>query len=91
MAAASFLSNIWPKSPLSSFSQSTISILPGLRMDEEFSKEGAQSDKCELRVEGMTCGACVEVRRACFTSLLLTDLNTRRLRECSEIRKASIR
>ena len=24
--------------------------------------EGLASEKCELRIEGMTCGACVEVR-----------------------------
>ncbi|KAF9565859.1 Cu-transporting P-type ATPase [Agrocybe pediades] len=29
-------------------------------MDEEYSKEAPKSDRCELRVEGMTCGACVE-------------------------------
>jgi len=37
-------------------------------MDEaatkKFPQAGPQSDKCELRVEGMTCGACVEVRYA---------------------------
>lgn len=63
------LSNIWAGSPLSaSFSQSQGSS-ENLLMDA--SKSGALderlSDKCELRIEGMTCGSCVEVRAANLT------------------------
>ena len=53
----------------------------------------SQSDlaKCELRIEGMTCGACVEV---CLTfnpsSSFFVDYVYRASRECYVVRKASI-
>ena len=34
--------------------------------DPDTSAKIALSEKCELRVEGMTCGACVEVRILLF-------------------------
>lgn len=37
----------------------------GLSLDESeplAAGDGFVSEKCELRIEGMTCGACVEVR-----------------------------
>ncbi|KAF5383698.1 hypothetical protein D9615_003608 [Tricholomella constricta] len=59
-----FLSNLWAGSPLSaSFSHPEPSTQP-LLMDSLLSKEGALdeplAEKCELRIEGMTCGSCVE-------------------------------
>lgn len=32
---------------------------------------GPLSEKCELRIEGMTCGACVEVSHLCAPHFLL--------------------
>ncbi|KAF8159433.1 Cu-transporting P-type ATPase [Crassisporium funariophilum] len=67
--ASSFLNNIWASSPLSSsFPQATSIALPMSSsqplLDPEVSKELAHdvppSESCELRVEGMTCGSCVE-------------------------------
>ena len=36
--------------------------LPLLDAEPLAAGEGLLSEKCELRIEGMTCGACVEVR-----------------------------
>lgn len=64
----SFLNNILARSPLSaSFSQSptaftSSSSSKALMGDSEKELPHVdQSEKCELRVEGMTCGSCVEV------------------------------
>lgn len=55
------LSNIWAGSPLAaSFSHSSSE--PLLMADKEGALDERLSDKCELRIEGMTCGSCVEVR-----------------------------
>ena len=57
---ASFLSNLLAKGPLSPSSPKV-----GLPLsDEEMATTDAflgASEKCEFRIEGMTCGACVEV------------------------------
>ena len=39
-------------------------------------KEGMSNtvEKCEVRIEGMTCGACVEVCRKIYVSLILLTL-----------------
>ena len=34
--------------------------------DEPLAAKGLVSEKCELRIEGMTCSACVEVRTTLF-------------------------
>ncbi|RDB20848.1 putative copper-transporting ATPase HMA5 [Hypsizygus marmoreus] len=57
--------NLWAGSPLSSsFSQDPSSSQSLLMDATKETKEGALderlSDKCELRIEGMTCGSCVE-------------------------------
>ncbi|KDR80754.1 hypothetical protein GALMADRAFT_61409 [Galerina marginata CBS 339.88] len=64
---SSFLNNIWARSPLSaSFSQSSTNYVPVSPskplMDDlkELPHDSPVSEKCELRVEGMTCGSCVE-------------------------------
>ncbi|KAF8074887.1 Cu-transporting P-type ATPase [Lyophyllum atratum] len=58
------LNNLWAGSPLAaSFSQPEASTEP-LLMDSLLTKDGPLderlSEKCELRIEGMTCGSCVE-------------------------------
>ena len=62
----SYISNLWSKSPLgASFGQHAV-LLP---LDNDDSEVGAfkestytpQSQTCELRIESMTCGSCVEV------------------------------
>lgn len=49
------LSTFIPNSPLSK-------VHPRLGGESGMSGKIALSEKCELRIEGMTCGACVEVR-----------------------------
>ncbi|ESK96498.1 copper p-type atpase [Moniliophthora roreri MCA 2997] len=61
------LKDMWDKTPLS-----TSFRVPGVELplgsneplmndpDKELALDGPSSEKCELRIEGMTCGACVE-------------------------------
>ncbi|KAF9266965.1 heavy metal translocatin [Marasmius fiardii PR-910] len=61
------LKNLWANSPLSSTFR-----VPGVELpvgseeplmngvDKELVLEGPANEKCELRIQGMTCGACVE-------------------------------
>ncbi|KAH9479350.1 Copper-transporting ATPase HMA5 [Psilocybe cubensis] len=63
---SSFLNNILARSPLSASFPQSDSPSPSSKplMDDEYAKKLTsampESEKCELRVEGMTCGACVE-------------------------------
>ncbi|PPQ68396.1 hypothetical protein CVT26_006068 [Gymnopilus dilepis] len=53
----------WARSPISSsFASSSATYLPASSSSEKImdEKEPPRSEKCELRVEGMTCGSCVE-------------------------------
>lgn len=53
---------------------------------------GSMSEKCELRIEGMTCGSCVEVSACAYVMLTwMTDLVHRRSRACCELNQASTR
>lgn len=49
------LSSLFPNKPMWSANA------PVTLAGEDEPLAGAESNKCELRVEGMTCGACVEV------------------------------
>lgn len=64
------LKEIWVRTPLSSTFRSSSSgvelpvessepLMKGL--DKEMALDEPVSEKCELRIEGMTCGSCVEV------------------------------
>ena len=37
-------------------------------------KGGLESEKCDLRIEGMTCGACVEVGPSPSRAIAIPDL-----------------
>ena len=54
------LSNMFRSTPRNSVSGKVE--LPQREDEPLTGGEGLKSDKCELRIEGMTCGACVEVR-----------------------------
>ncbi|KIK61759.1 hypothetical protein GYMLUDRAFT_42800 [Collybiopsis luxurians FD-317 M1] len=68
------LKEIWDRTPLSStfrFPSSSGAavelpveasepLMKGLDMDDSSALDGPSSEKCELRIEGMTCGSCVE-------------------------------
>ena len=62
---ATFISNLLGTNP----SQAQAAGKLELPLSEEeplaASPMGPLSEKCELRIEGMTCGACVEVRSCC--------------------------
>lgn len=62
-AITAAFNNILAKSPLSASFMGV-----GLPVDEDeplaTKSEYDDSAKCELRIEGMTCGSCVEVRYA---------------------------
>ena len=56
----------------------------GLPTDEDeplVGGEGLASEKCELRIEGMTCGACVEV---CFLHILWDMFSEARMHQSIE-------
>jgi Cu+-exporting ATPase len=56
-AISAVFTNILGKTPLSaSFGKVEL-----LSSDNEPLVSGSSSEKCELRIEGMTCGSCVEV------------------------------
>lgn len=90
-AISAVFTNILAKTPLSS----TFGMvgLPTEQDEPLLTSKGANfSEKCELRIEGMTCGSCVEV------SLLLDDgymvlinLLCRQSKACFVTRLASIR
>jgi hypothetical protein len=44
-------------------------------------KESGENGKCDLRIEGMTCGSCVEVRSKCLDTYN-ADPRQRRLKAC---------
>lgn len=64
---AKILKDIWDKTPLSATFR-----IPGVELplgsneplmndpDKELALEESRSEKCELRIQGMTCGSCVE-------------------------------
>ena len=58
---ASFLSNLLAKSPISPMSSKVELALSEEEMAGSTDKLAALSERCEFRIEGMTCGACVEV------------------------------
>lgn len=78
------LRNLWASTPLSAVFKSQAVELPIgtteplMPVDKESS-----SQKCDLRIEGMTCGACVEVRGLLANRIVLTDILLRPSRECS--------
>lgn len=59
---ANAFSNLIAKTPLSAAFASNVHLPEtedkSLLADQ---KGGLESEKCDLRIEGMTCGACVEV------------------------------
>ena len=58
------LSNMFRSTPRNSVSGKVE--LPQREDEPLTGGEGLKSDKCELRIEGMTCGACVEVRNLSY-------------------------
>ena len=74
---ATFISNLLGTNP----SQAQASGKLELPLSEEeplaASPMGPLSEKCELRIEAMTCGACVEVRSCHGLDVRVTDV------ECS--------
>src|ERR1700735_1145751 len=92
-AISAVFTNILAKTPLSaSFGKV---LLPS--SDNEplvTGKDGGNiSEKCELRIEGMTCGSCVEVsaHRVSCAILQKPDLFLRRSKACSEDNQVFIR
>ncbi len=63
---ANFLTNIWARSPLSS-SFGSVELPMGsseplmANAGKELDVDVPAYEKCEFKIEGMTCGACVEV------------------------------
>lgn len=57
-AISATFTNLWSKLPMTPTSGKLG--LP-LSNDEPLEGKGARIEKCELRIEGMTCGSCVEV------------------------------
>lgn len=60
-AISATFSNLWSKVPMTPSFSGKVG-LP-VSSDEPLTGKsfGGNSEKCELRIEGMTCGACVEV------------------------------
>lgn len=77
------LSNLFAKTPLSeSFDTPGVELPTGsnepltLGNDKELALDEPMSEKCDLRIQGMTCGACVEVctiAQFIYCSSLLTS------------------
>ena len=73
----SYISNLWSKSPLGASLGQHAVLLP---LDNDDPEVGAfkesiyipQSQTCELRIESMTCGSCVEVCLAVLLSCTST-------------------
>lgn len=60
------LSELWASTPLSStFRSKGVELPPDSESSALMDKGQSASEKCDLRIEGMTCGSCVEVRRLC--------------------------
>ncbi|KAA1469123.1 copper P-type ATPase CtaA [Dentipellis sp. KUC8613] len=58
-AISATFTNIWNSAALVSPSMGKVG-LPSTEDEPLTAKLGSESEKCELRIEGMTCGACVE-------------------------------
>ena len=82
-----FTAGFWYKNSLINSGSGKVE-LP-LVENEPLGKSLGHVERCELRIEGMTCGACVEVSSLSFRLLLRSNLNKNPLfkspsKECSD-------
>jgi len=77
---STFLKDLWAKTPVSaSFSTPAVELPMGSSepllnsSGQELALDERVSEKCELRIEGMTCSSCVKVRNIHVMDLLDTE------------------
>jgi len=89
----SLFKHVWIRSPSSDtplYDVNPSLNQPLMEADEKVVHDLLQYEKCELRIQGMTCGACVEVSKNFVNLPGQTNPQVcSLLKACSEIRKAS--